>query len=370
MLNVLRIALNSTNGARFVAVLLMLVTVLAGLPASAKGFEESFVFSGDELKIGNMIGKVDVRSTSGDQIRVTVNVRGDDAEPGLIEFETNEGSEPELLIVFPTDDHKKYVYPELGSGSKTTIHFKNGDTGNSWLKKVFGMGQKITVRGKGSGLEVWADVLVEVPRGSELEVKLGVGSIEAEAVQADLVLDTSSGPIYATGITGDLLADTGSGHVRVEDITGEVHVDTGSGSVDISNCRSETILVDTGSGRVKGNQLVCSSLSIDTGSGSVKAHHVEADEAKIDTGSGSVSFQLDRMGTGRFVVDTGSGSIEMDLPDDASAKISADTGSGSMNNDLQGAVVKHKERREMTLLVGDADAEVILDAGSGSITVK
>lgn len=41
-----------------------------------------------------------------------------------------------------------------------------------------------------------------------------------------------------------------------------------------------------------------------------------------------------------------------------------------MHNDLEGAVVKMKERREMTLLIGDAEATVILDAGSGSITVK
>ncbi len=349
---------------------ILLMMVLLALPALAREYEESFSFSGDELKIANMIGKVDVRSGSGDQIRVTVLVRGEDAESDMIEFEVDDGSIGELQIIFPTSDHKKYVYPELGSSSKTTIHFKNGNNDSSWLRKVFGMGDKITVRGKGSGLEVWADVLVEVPEGRELKVKLGVGSIEAKDVQADLVLDTNSGAIYAMGITGDLLADTGSGHVKAHDINGEVHVDTGSGSVDIANCRSNSILVDTGSGKVKGNNLICSSLNIDTGSGSVRAHNVEADEAKIDTGSGSVSFQLNRMGTGRFVVDTGSGSIEMDLPEDASAKIYADTGSGSMNNHLQGAVVKNKERREMTLLIGDAEARVTLDAGSGSITVK
>ncbi len=165
------------------------------LPALTREYEESFSFKGDELKISNMIGKVDVRSGSGDQIRVTVQVRGDDAQPGLIEFEADDGSEGELQIIFPVSEHKKYAYPELGSGSKTTIHFKNGDHGNSWLRKVFGMGQKISVRGKGSGLEVWAHVLVEVPRGRNLEVKLGVGSIEADDVQADLVLYANSGSI-------------------------------------------------------------------------------------------------------------------------------------------------------------------------------
>jgi len=354
------------NVKRFLMAIMMVM--LLTLPSLAKEYEESFSFSGDELKIGNMIGKVDVRSGSGDKIRVTVNVRGDDAEPGVLEFD--DSSDGELQIIFPTDDHKKYVYPELGSGSKTTIQYKDGDNDSSWLRKVFGMGNRITVRGKGSGLEVWADVLVEVPRGSDLEVKLGVGTIDANDVESDLVLDTNSGPIKATGITGDLVADTGSGRVMVRDIEGEVLVDTGSGSVELDNCQGKSILVDTGSGKVRGEKLLCSNLHIDTGSGSVKVYEVEADEAKIDTGSGSVTLQLDSMGTGRFIIDTGSGSIVLDLPDDASAHISADTGSGSMNNDFHGAIVKHKERREMVLLVGDADARVTLDAGSGSITVK
>lgn len=348
--------------------LVMLILAAWAIPAWSAGIEESYTFDGDELKITNMIGKVDVRSTSGDQIRVTIRVLGEDAEPGLLTFEADQGNKAELNITFPIDEHRKYVYPELGSGSKTTISYKE-DQGGSWLKKLFGT-DRITVRGKGSGLSVWADILVEVPEGRNLEVKLGVGRIEAEGVQADLVLDTHSGAIEAADIKGNLLADTGSGRVTAVNIQGNVHVDTGSGRVELENCRGENILVDTGSGSVKAETLICSDLNIDTGSGSVRARRVETDDAKIDTGSGSVLLQLDRMGTGRFVLDTGSGSIVLELPADASASISADTGSGSMNNELHGAMVKNKSRREMTLVVGDGQAKVSLDAGSGSITVK
>jgi len=354
---------------RILLPLVLLILAVVAVPALAGNFEDTFIFDGDQLKVSNLIGKVDVRPTSGDQIRVTVSVRGDDAEPGLIEFEADQGSKAKLHINFPIDDHKKYVYPELGRGSKTTISYREDREGGSWLKKLFG-GDRITVRGKGSGLEIWADVVVEVPRDRQLEVKLGVGQIEAANVQAELVLDTNSGAITATGITGDFLADTGSGRVTVADVEGSVHVDTGSGKVELDNCRGESIWVDTGSGSVKGDGLICSKLTIDTGSGSVRASHVETDDASIDTGSGSVGLQLDRMGKGLFNLDTGSGSIVLELPDDASARISADTGSGSMNNELLGAIVKNKGKREMQLMVGDGEAKVILDAGSGSITVK
>ena len=358
--------MRKTMHRRTLLLLVFLVMAVWSVPALSAGIQESYTFDGDELKITNMIGKVDVRPSSGDEIKVTVNILGEDAEDGVLDFETTKG---ELNINFPIDDHKKYVYPDLGSGSKTTISYKDENSGGSWLRNLFG-GERITVRGKGSGLEIWADVVVEVPKGRNLEVKLGVGRIEAEDVQGDLVLDTHSGAIQATNIEGDLLADTGSGRVTASAVRGNVHVDTGSGKVELADCRGEDILVDTGSGSVKAENLICSDLNIDTGSGSVRALGVETDDAKIDTGSGSVVLQLDRMGTGRFVLDTGSGSIVLELPSDASARISADTGSGSMNNELHGAIVKNKSRREMTLLLGDGEANVILDAGSGSITVK
>ncbi len=352
----------------FIMIALVLMVWVA-VPAHASEYEESFTFDSRQLKVSNLIGQVEVRSGSGDQIRVTVKVAGKDAEPGLIQFESAAGANAELNVIFPTKKHKKYVYPKLGR-SKTTISYQNDGNDGSWLKKIFGIGKRITVRGRGSGLEVWADVLVEVPQGRELEVNVGVGGVHAQDVKADLVLDTHSGTIEARGIRGNLLADTGSGQVTISDVEGDLHVDTGSGSVEIRDCRGEKILVDTGSGGVRANNLICSDLSIDTGSGGVRAQHVEADAAKIDTGSGSVTFQLDRMGTGRFIVDTGSGSIVLDLPEDASARIMADTGSGSMNCDLEGALVEHKGRREMTLVMGDGEAKVTLDAGSGSVTVK
>jgi len=354
---------------RILLPLVLIILAVLALPAMAKDFEKSFTFDADELVIANMIGKVDVRQASGDQFKITVTVRGDDAEQDMIKFETREGSQAELQILFPVDDHRKYVYPELGRGSKTTINYHGDDGGGSWLKKIFG-NDRITVRGKGSGLEVWADVLVEVPRSGKLEARQGVGSIEAEEVAAELVLDTHSGSISAIRIEGDLSADTGSGRVTVADVMGNVHVDTGSGKVEIDNCEGESIYVDTGSGSVKSTSLICQNLKIDTGSGSVRARNVSADDVNIDTGSGSVALQLDRMGTGDFVLDTGSGSIVLEVPDGASARISADTGSGSMHNELQGAIVKNMGRREMTLEVGDAEAHVRLDAGSGSITVK
>ncbi len=353
-------------------VLVPILLSLAVGAALAGEFEREFTFATDDLKVVNMIGAIEVVEAAGDEFQIKVTVRGDDASEDILEFIDFNDDGDVFAIKFPIKKHKKYVYPEMGSGSSTTMTFNNeGDHGNSWLKKVFSglSGTRVKVRGKGNGKEVWADVVIAVPRGAELEVRHGVGAVEASSLKADLNLDTNSGRIDVRDLQGDLLADTGSGHVTATRIAGNVNVDTGSGHVEVTDCEGSEVRVDTGSGRVVAENLKCDHLDIDTGSGSVKARRVATESAHIDTGSGSVVLQLDQMGDGKYDIDTGSGSIELIMPDNASARISADTGSGSVNNDYAGSEVVRKERREMELIVGDGESRVRLDAGSGSITV-
>jgi len=260
-----------------VAVVMPVLIALCASAAVAREFEREFTFATDDLKVVNMIGSVRVIEADGDDFQIQVVVRGDDATKDFLEFVTLESDGEVLAIRFPIKKHNKYVYPELGRNSKTTIHFRNeGDHGKSWLKKVFAglTGTKVTVRGRGSGKEVWADVTIAVPRGAALEMRLGVGAIEAADLRADLNLDINSGSIEVREVRGDVLADTGSGHVEATGIQGDVNVDTGSGNVEVRNCEGAEIKVDTGSGGVVAEDLKCEYLLIDTGSGSVKARRV------------------------------------------------------------------------------------------------
>ncbi len=279
---------------------LLITFTLFAVAAVGAEFEKEFTFDGKELLVSNMIGAIKIKEGSSDVFRVLISVQGEDAREELLEFITEEGSQSALAIKFPLDDHTKYVYPALGRNSSTSIHFQEEkDHGGSWLKKIFsGMnGKKVTVKGKGNGLEMWADVTIEVPARHILEVRHGVGEIMATGLEADLTLDTHSGRISVENLQGDLLADTGSGRVAVLNIEGEVNIDTGSGSVSVTNCSGSEIMVDTGSGSVEAEMIDCQYLLIDTGSGRVEARAIKADRAKIDTGSGSVVLQLDRMGT-------------------------------------------------------------------------
>lgn len=352
---------------------LTILTLLLTIPAAALAdeFTRDFTFDGDKLVVANLVGGIEVVPAAGDEFKVTVDVRGSEADEALLNFLVEEGSKGKLAVQFPVEDHDDYIYPELGRNSKTTIHIEDDDSG-SWIKKVFSgiYGKKVTVKGRGNGLEMWADVTIEVPRGRELEVYHGVGRIGAADVTADLVLDTHSGPIEVDDVEGDVLCDTGSGSVTVEDVDGNVNVDTGSGSVRGSDLEGDEVLVDTGSGSVDLDDVECRELVVDTGSGAVQARGIGADKANIDTGSGSVELEFVRMGAGKFVIDTGSGSIDLALPSGASAHVTADTGSGRVRNEIKGADVRHMEKDELEMTVGGGDARVSLDAGSGSVTIS
>jgi hypothetical protein len=352
--------------------LLVLVLVLlgAGLYPAWAEFQERRSFGADTLTVRNLIGEIQVRGHGGSSFEVRVNVKGSDASPERVRVESEDGSRGELAVVFPLDEERKYVYPKLGQGSRST--FSMSDDGDSWLSKLMGemLKRRITVSGSGSGMEVWADVEVLVPAGRTLVVKHGVGEIGAESVDGDLTLDTNAGSVTVRSIGGKLVVDTGSGRVSGEDLSGEATIDTGSGGVDVVRFTGDELNIDTGSGSVEIEQIDTRELVVDTGSGSVRAAAIRTDSANLDTGSGGITLRLDRMGPGDFNLDTGSGRIVLVLPVDASADVRASTGSGGIHIDLgEGVRIRQQDRDEVVFTVGGGEARIELDTGSGGIRI-
>jgi len=353
------------------AALLVLGLVAATGTAAAAGFSQDHAIAADALTVLDLVGEIRVEPATGDRFEIHVAVQGEDASPELIQIELKEGREAVLEVRFPIDEHRSYVYPPLGSGSETTIWQPDQESDGGWWSKVWRDlgGEKVTIRGSGRGLEVWADVTVRVPAGREASVYLGAGEIGAHGVDAALRLDTHSGPVTVVGHRGDLVCDTGSGSVEVSDTDGPLLVDTGSGAVTVANQRGGPLKVDTGSGHVDIEGADTADLRVDTGSGGVTARRIKTDQARLDTGSGAVELQLDRMGVGSFVIDTGSGGVELLLPGAASATITVATGSGRIRADVADAEVLHKDEGELKLRVGAGAAPVVVDTGSGGVTI-
>jgi hypothetical protein len=356
------------------------IALLAALPlitgagaAAPPDAQRHFTLEGQELVLANLIGQIRVEGASGSTFEIDVSVEGDEAAVSRIQFDAKGGESANFYVQYPFPDETRFVYPAMGQSSNTTFNVHSVRAGKErWAEWVLPKhhGGKIEIHGDGRGTRVWADVTVKVPDGKRIEVRHGVGRIDAEGVKGGLLLDSHSGSIGARGITGDVVIDTGSGAVTLADIRGDLSVDTGSGAVEAADCSGDQISIDTGSGSVNVEKIDCKVLEIDTGSGSVDAMAIRVDGARIDTGSGAIGLALERMGAGPYRLDTGSGGIELQLPQDASARVSADTGSGRIRLDVTNARVHRLEKTEVELVLGDGTAKVALDTGSGSITIR
>jgi len=372
-------------------VAIALFTTLALLPATANAsFEKRLTVDASALELVDLVGEVQLEATDASAYEVIVRVEGRDAREDLVTVEQQPGNPARVLVRFPTEKEHTYIYPHSGNDFSCDISISEMTGGDrSWVDWILRSGdRRIKVRDHGSGIELWADVTIRVPRGKRTIARLGVGEIRATGVTGDVTLDTQCGPVAGTQITGAFTADTGSGMVTASGIQGRLSADTGSGAVEIADCSGPEIVIDTGSGAVEASQVKCERLGIDTGSGNVRLTAVEARDLtvdtgsggvigselgvgvfNIDTGSGAVELNLTRLGAGDSRIDTGSGAIELVLPAGAEAEIHAESGSGGITYDS--ADEKFSAEDEISFRIGKGgNAAIALETGSGGIQIR
>ena len=344
---------NTSVGAMAVALLAVAVLAATSAAQAETGSAQTFTFDQTELEIRNLIGQIAVSGHDGPAFEVLVTFHGKDAADGAMKVIREEhGDRGQLAIQFPSD-RGKYVYPPMGRNSSTSFSTSD-DEDRSWMAKVIGelFGGKVTVKGSGSGLEMWADVEVRVPSGATLSVRHGVGELRATGVKGELDMELRSGPVV------------------VDQVDGDISLATGSGRIDAKEIRGSAVTVATGSGRVELNQIETTSLTVATGSGRVGASGISADNARVATGSGRVHLQLAKMGQGDFNIGTGSGGVELEVPPGASIDVHAETGSGGVAMDLDGELtLRRRERDEVEFSMGGGDARVRIGTGSGGIRI-
>ena len=335
-----------------------LATAWGMAPALLVG-QETHRISGDEVAVYNLAGTVEVVPGRGSDVVVRITRGGDDADRLEVEIGDVRGRQA-LRVIYPAN---RIVYPARGRSFNTTLRvredgtFSDGGRGRS--------GDRVSVRGSGRGLEAWADMVVEVPPGTEFSLYLATGDSEVRDVEGRFRIDTGSGSVSVVDVRGSLTVDTGSGRVDVRGVSGDVNVDTGSGRVDLSQVEGESLNIDTGSGSVVGDGVIASEVRVDTGSGSIELEAVSAPRLYLDTGSGSVEVEL-LVDVDRLDVDTGSGSVTIRAPADLGGEVEIETGSGGIDVDFP-VQIRSVRRDHMIGVLGDGRGTIRIDTGSGGI---
>lgn len=323
--------------------------------------QEVHRLNGPQVAIYNLAGAVQVVSGNGSQVVVEVSRGGADAS--RLSIETGRIGDHETLRVLYPDD--RVVYREGGRGSNTTMRVRRDGT----FFGGRGGGDRVRISGRGGGLEAHADLTVRVPQGVEVAVNLGVGEGRVRDIEAGVTFRTGAGNVDVADVEGRVDVDTGSGAVTISDVRGEVNVDTGSGSVVLEQLTGSRVSVDTGSGRIGGRDLTVEELVVDTGSGRIDLEDVSAARIGCDTGSGAVRLDLTE-DVDRLMVDTGSGSVVVAVPAGFGAVLDLSSGSGRVSVDVPDVEAVESKRRHFRGSVGDGDGRVVIDTGSGGITLR
>jgi hypothetical protein len=126
------------------------------------------------------------------------------------------------------------------------------------------------------------EVLLRIPKESDLEVGTGDGSIAADGIEGEIRLHTGDGSIRAAGLSGRLKADTGDGSLTVAGRFDVLDLRTGDGSI---NATAEA------------GSRVEAAWSLHSGDGSVTLRLPEGLGAELDAQTGDGSISLDNPAT-------------------------------------------------------------------------
>lgn len=170
------------------------------------------------------------------------------------------------------------------------------ETSKGELTVTAGSREKLTFRDK-----CRIDIAVKAPRQVSLDVRLGTGSLAANALSGNVRFNVGSGNTVMTGIQGsELTGRTGSGDVNVSGVVAEADLKVGAGNVQVTYDKAAA-------------ELAAGSLNV-----------------KVGSGNTTVFVPENTRVVSRFRSGTGSLTNEFPHSDSAKIKISGSSGTGDM----------------------------------------
>lgn len=209
-----------------------------------------------------------------------------DAGAGSIEVVGTSGNEIQVYATITSDDYKNMDDMQEGFESKMILSLKR-DSGYGLLTA-----KQKKMSGNWGNKNLAINLQVEIPRGLELVIDDGSGSISVENVDGTVTIDDGSGSITLRDIGNSVEIEDGSGSIQITDVNGDVEVDDGSGSIDLKNIYGN-VSVEDGSGSINGKKIT-GDFKVDDGSGDVVVKGLEGEFILIDDGSGSIRVNGER----------------------------------------------------------------------------
>lgn len=195
----------------------------------------------------------------------------------------------------------------------------------------------LTVRGpRQPGLGVFGkvgavDVLVELPAGSDVDAKLGVGGARCTGALGACRLRSGAGDLQVEQ-AHSLSLKTGLGVVTAETVTGEAKLTTGSGKLQVRSVTGPAVLKNGNGETWIGH--AGSELHINSANGDIAADHAAA-SLTANTANGDIRVR--ELVRGTATLRSAAGRIEIGIRPGTAARLDVHTHYGKIRNEMTAA---------------------------------
>ena len=226
-------------------------------------FERSLEMLNDRLSAVEFdvgAGSLDIIGTTGNQIKINATIESDDFSDMADLVDAFEDK-----MLFSIERQSEYAM----------VYAKSKDNMN-W----------------GRSKNIMIHLQVEVPRGMDLVIEDGSGSMSIENIDGELKIDDGSGHISLRDIGNHVQIDDGSGSIMITDVNGDLSIEDGSGTIEMKNITGSVDLKD-GSGSILAKDIG-GDFKVDDGSGEIVVKSLAGKFILVDDGSGSIHVNGER----------------------------------------------------------------------------
>jgi hypothetical protein len=224
-----------------------------------------------------------------------------------------------VVVVRPTDEN---IELDVRAAAQTRVEYSAG---------------RLVVRGpRKSGLGLVGrvgsiEVRIDLPEGSGVEGKLGVGTVACTGRLADCRLRTGAGDLQVAD-TGALSLHTGMGAAVAETVAGDAELTTGSGRLSVRAVRG-SVTAKNGNGETWIGEAH-GDLRINAANGPIAAEHAAA-SVTVNTANGDI--RIGELVRGTTTLRTAAGRIAVGIRAGTAARLDLHTHFGNVRNELTAA---------------------------------
>lgn len=220
----------------------------------------------------------------------------------------------------------------------------------------------------------WADLDIELPRGSVLRFAGTNVEVTVEGLNGSTDIEVVNGDVYASALSGSVKLETVNGDIDASELRGRVSLETVNGSIDDRDSQGPRLSLNTTNGDID-STTTSESVTAETVNGDIELETGPVDELDISTVGGHVEADATLKEQGEININSVHGRIELLLPLSTSARFNVSTSAnGRINNDLTDDVPERRNRyvnsKELDFTLGNGGGDVSISTVSGNVTLS